>query len=234
MEKIYTGKTKDVFKKENGNLLFYFKDDVTGEEGIVDPGANQVMGQIKGKGKMSLEMSNYFFQVFLNKGVPTHFILADLENNSMEVKETRLPGGHLSASAGLEFISRQKAYGSFLRRYKKYIREELQPLNYLVEITLKDDERGDPLINDDTLLELGILNENQLKQGKELTRRAARIIEEELIQKELYLVDIKFEFGLLNKEVVLIDEVSADCMRVMDSQNRVQSHEEIYRKFFEV
>ncbi len=232
MQKIYTGKTKDVYQKENGNYLFHFKDDVTGEDGVVDPGANQIMGQIKGKGKMSLELSNHFFKLLQQNNLPTHFISADLTQNTMEVKEARLPGSDTGISGGLEFICRLYAYGSFVRRYQKYVKEELQPLNYLVEITLKDDERGDPLINDDTIAELRVLTPGQQQKAKELTRKAAEIIEQELKKKELYLVDIKFEFGLAGNEVILIDEVSADSMRVMDTNKNFLSHEEIFHKFF--
>jgi len=234
VEKIYTGKTKDVFKKPDGNLLFQFKDDVTGENGVVDPGANTVMGQIGGKGRMSLELSQYYFTILKNHGIPTHFISANPEEGTMEVKNADLPGNNKDSTGGLEFICRLKAYGSFLRRYQKHIKEELQNLPYLVEITLKDDERGDPLINDDAIQALGILTEKQLTQGKVFTRKAAEIIEGDLRKKNLQLVDIKFEFGLLNenqeKKMVMIDEVSADCMRVMDQNNQTLSHEEIFKK----
>ncbi len=235
LEKVYAGKTKDVYRQPNGNLLFSFKDDVTGEDGVVDPGANSVMGQIKGKGKMSLEMSQHFFNLLQQEGIPTHFIAADLNEKTMEVKEAQFPGKDLDAPAGLEFICRCKAYGSFTRRYQNFVKEKLQNLHYLVEITLKDDERGDPLINDDALLALGVLNREQLEKAKEITRRATQIIENELLQKGLYLVDIKLEFGISNesdKEVIIIDEVSGDSMRVMDKEGNVLSHEELYRCLF--
>ncbi len=232
MKKIYAGKTKDVYAKPNGNLVFSFKDDVTGSDGVVDPGANSVMGQIKGKGRMSLEMTRYFFNILQNKGIPTHMVSADLESNTMEVKVADLPGNNPGVTGGLEFICRRKACGSFLRRYQKFVREELQELDYLVEITLKDDERGDPLINDDALLALGILTREQLVKAKELTRRSAQIIEEELKKKDLSLVDIKFEFGLNEDDIILIDEVSGDSMRVMDADGNFLSHGEIYQQMF--
>ncbi len=228
MEKIYTGKTKDVYKKQEGILVFHFKDDVTGADGVVDPGANSVLGQISGKGKMSLELTQHYFKLLERNNIPTHFISADLSRGIMEVKNAQLPGKNLSEFGGLEFICRLKAYGSFLRRYQKYIREKLQQLPYLIEITVKDDEQGDPLINDDTIVALGILDEKQLARCKELTNSAAQVIEQDLLQKELFLVDIKFEFGLINNQVALIDEVSADSMRVMDKNGKFLSHQEIY------
>ncbi len=229
MKKVYTGKTKDVFEKPDGNLVFQFKDDVTGEDGVVDPGANTVMGQIKGKGKMSLEVSHHFLSLLGKAGIPTHLISADLPAGTMEVRAAQNPGTHLYPEGGLEFICRCKAYGSFLKRYRNYIAEELQNLNYLVEITLKDDQRGDPLITEDALLTLGLLQPEQLAQSKALTRKATKVIEEHLQEKGLVLVDLKFEFGLIEGEMVLIDEVSADSMRVMED-DKVLSHEEVFRR----
>ena len=229
MKKIYTGKTKDLYQKPGGNLLFQFKDDVTGEDGVIDPGANTVIGQLQGKGKMSLEVSSHFLKLLGEEGIPTHLLSVDLSKGIMEAKSAQIPGQHLHSTGGLEFICRCKAYGSFLRRYANYVGEELQDLNYLVEITLKDDERGDPLINDDTILVLGILQSEQLEQAKDLTRRATQVIEKELKEKGLTLVDIKFEFGLIDGQVALIDEVSADSMRVMES-GKTLSHEEVYSR----
>lgn len=230
-KKVYSGKTKDIYKQPNGNLLIVFKDDVTGENGVVDPGSNFVMGQIKGKGRISLEVTNHFFQILTNKNIPTHLVSIDLANNAMEAREALQPGKTVNPSAGgLEFVCRPKAYGSFLRRYQKYVREKLQDIDCLVEVTLKDDERGDPLINDDALVTLGLLTRAQLEKAKTYTRKITRIIEKDLRKKELTLVDIKMEFGLIDGEVVLIDEISADSMRVMDKSGKFLTHEDIHRR----
>ena len=114
---------------------------------------------------------------------------------------------------GLEVICRYRAYGSFMRRYGKYAQES-QPLDALVEITLKDDERGDPLINDEALVQLGLMNPDELEYIKNLTRRIAGIIRDDLMRHGLELVDIKFEFGRIEGEIVLIDDISGDNMRV--------------------
>ncbi len=225
-EKIYSGKTKDIHRLPNGHLLIVFKDDVTGENGVVDPGANTVMGQIQGKGRMSLGLTRYFFQRLQDEGIPTHLVSVDLDRNAMEVKEAVLPG---KGRGGLEFVCRRKAYGSFLKRYGAHIKMELQDLDYLVEITLKDDERGDPLINDDALVTLGFLTRPQLDNAKDLTRRIARIVENDLRERGLDLIDMKVEFGLIDGAVALIDEISADAMRVMDDAGKMLSHEEMYR-----
>lgn len=229
-EKIYSGKTKDIYALPNGNLRLVFKDDVTGENGVIDPGANTVIGQVQGKGRMSLAMTDYFFKQFHTAGIPTHLVAVDLEHNAMEVRRAEPPGKAISGTGGLEFICRTMAYGSFVRRYQKYLRETQQKLDYLVEITLKDDERGDPLINDDAIVALGLLSRAQLEQAKELTRRIARIVEADLRAKQLILVDMKIEVGLIDGQVVLIDEVSADAMRVMDQDGKVLDHKTLHER----
>lgn len=228
-ERIYSGKTKDIHRLSNSHLLIEFKDDVTGENGVVDPGANTVVGRIQGKGRMSLELTRHFFQRLQDEGIPTHLVSVDLDRNAMEVREAAVPGKDRSGAGGLEFVCRRKAYGGFLKRYGTLVEKELQDLDYLVEITLKDDERGDPLINDDALVTLGLLTRPQLDTARELTRRIARIVENDLRERGLDLIDMKVEFGLIDGAVVLIDEISADAMRVMDSSGRILTHEEIHR-----
>lgn len=229
MKKIYSGKTKDIYKKSEGILSIYFKDDVTGEEGVVDPGSNTVMGKIAGKGKESLKLTIYFFELLQKEGIPTHLISADIEKNRMEVREARMPGKDEAGSGTFEFICRKKAYGSFVKRYQKFIKEPLQELDYLVEITLKDDERGDPLINDEAIVSLGILERKALERAKTLTRQITVIIAEDLLQRNLDLVDIKMEFGIIDNDIVLIDEISGDSMRVMDKTGKILSHDELYQ-----
>jgi len=224
-EKIYSGKTKDVYGLPNGNILLVFKDDVTGEEGVIDPGANTVIGQVEGKGRKSLTMTDYFFKRLHAADIPTHLVSVDLDNSTMEVRRAEPLGKDINGTGGLEFVCRTRPWGSFLRRYQNYIRESEKTLDHLVEITIKDDERGDPLINDDTILALGLLGRSHLEQAKDLTRRVCGIVEADLRDKNLTLIDMKIELGLVDGEVVVIDEISADAMRVMDEKGKVLDHE---------
>ncbi|SFQ88085.1 phosphoribosylaminoimidazole-succinocarboxamide synthase [Halopseudomonas formosensis] len=223
-EKIYTGKTKDVYALDNGNILLVFKDDVTGEDGVIDPGANTVIGQVEGKGRKSLAMTDYFFKRLHAAAVPTHFVAADLDKGTMEVRRAEPLGKDVKGAGGFEFICRTRPWGSFLRRYRNYISDAERGLDYLVEITIKDDERGDPLINDDAILALGLLSAEHLAEAKELTRQVCRIVEADLRGKGLVLIDMKIEIGLVDGQVVVIDEVSADAMRVMDQSGQVLDH----------
>jgi len=221
---LHEGKTKRVLEKDVDTLVLKFKDDVTGADGKIDPGANEVVGQVAGKGNASLRLSQYFFTRLQEAGIPSHFLAADPAENTMTVKKA------VTFGRGLEFICRLKAYGSFLRRYGAYARE-LQDLDYLVEITLKDDERGDPLINDDTITALGIMKPDQLAAAKDLTRRLTRLVEEELAARDLRLIDIKFEFGLVDGKVAVIDEISGDNMRVMDKEGNFLDQKELCGAF---
>lgn len=211
MERIYEGKTKDVYRLDNGNILLKFKDDVTGEDGVFDPGANKVGLTIAGAGKSALKMTKYFFEKLAEENIPTHYIEANLDDVSMTVKDVEM-FGH-----GLEVICRFRAVGSFFRRYGAYC-EEGQKLDAFVEITIKDDERGDPPISKDALVMLGILKEEEFEQMIQLTKQIANIVKDELAQKELELYDIKLEFGKdkMNGEMMLIDEISGGNMRVYD------------------
>src|SRR5690606_30754072 len=164
-EKIYSGKTKDLYALANNNILLVFKDDVTGEDGVIDPGANTVIGQVEGKGRKSLAMTDYFFKCLHAADIPTHFVRADLEKGTMEVRRAEPLGKDISGAGGFEFVCRTRPWGSFVRRYQRYIRDTAATLDYLVEITIKDDERGDPLINDDAILTLGLLSPQHLEQA---------------------------------------------------------------------
>lgn len=212
----YKGKTKDVYALTDNKVLLKFKDDVTGEDGVFDPGANTVGLSIEGVGKSGLRMTQFFFEILEKKGIKTHYISADLEDVSMVVKEAENFG------KGLEVICRYRAVGSFLRRYGAYV-EEGAPLDALLEITLKDDERGDPTISKDTLVMLKILSEDEYEVLKRQTIEICTIIKEELNKKGLELYDIKLEFGRdkSTDEIILIDEISGGNMRVYKDGNYI-------------
>lgn len=229
-EKIYSGKTKDLYALPNGNILLVFKDDVTGTDGVIDPGANTVIGQVEGKGRKSLAMTDYFFTRIHAAEIPTHHVQVDLKQGTMEVRRAEPLGKDLQGGGGLEFVCRTRPWGSFIRRYQNYIRDTQQQLDYLVEITLKDDERGDPLINDDSLVALGLVSAEHLAQAKDITRRVCRIVEADLQSKGLTLIDMKIEMGLVDDQVVVIDEISADAMRVMDATGTVLEHSTVYEQ----
>ena len=208
MKLVYTGKTKDVFALDNGNYLLKFKDDCTGKDGVFDPGENSVGLTIDGVGDVNLRMSIYFFEKVNAAGILTHYVSADLQNTTMEVLPARVFG------KGLEVICRHKAVGSFYRRYSDYI-EEGADLPAYVEMTFKNDEKGDPLVTKEGLIALGVMSDAQYEDMKVMTQKITDIVAKDLLEKGLVLYDIKFEFGYdKDGNVMLIDEIASGNMRV--------------------
>ena len=215
-KQVYTGKTKNVFELENGNYLLKFKDDCTGKDGVFDPGENSVGLTIDGVGRVNLKMSVYFFEKINAAGIRTHYVSADLDDTTMEVLPAKVFG------KGLEVICRYKAVGSFFRRYGEYIAEAADLPEY-VEMTFKNDAKGDPLVTKDGLVALNIMSEKQYDDIKEMTKKITRIVADDMKSKGLELYDIKFEFGYDAKgEVMLIDEIASGNMRVYKDGKYIQ------------
>lgn len=208
MELKYQGKTKDVYELEDGNYLLKFKDDVTGANGVFDPGANTVGLTIEGVGRAGLSLTKFFFEKLNDMKIPTHYVDSDIENATMTVLPAKMFG------KGVEVICRYRAVGSFMRRYGLYAKEG-QVLDAYVEVTLKDDDRDDPLITDEALEMLGIMTKDEYKILVDLTRKIGQVVKDQLAKKEMELYDIKFEFGRVGDDnhIALIDEISGGNMR---------------------
>ncbi|HEY4567236.1 MAG TPA: phosphoribosylaminoimidazolesuccinocarboxamide synthase [Savagea sp.] len=216
MKLLYKGKTKDVYEGEGDTVVLQFKDDVTGEDGVFDPGANTVGLTIEGMGQSGLRMTTFFFEKLEEANVPTHFVSASLKDAQMTVKRATMFGN------GLEVICRYRAVGSFYRRYGQYC-EEGQALDAFVEVTLKDDDRNDPPISKQGLAMLGLLTEEEYDELEQLTRSVSNLVKEELAKKGLELYDIKLEFGRDSEgRLMLIDEISGGNMRVYDGDTYVE------------
>ncbi|MBQ8426263.1 MAG: phosphoribosylaminoimidazolesuccinocarboxamide synthase [Clostridia bacterium] len=213
MKKLYTGKTKDVYQLENGNVLLKFKDDCTGKDGVFDPGENSVGLTIEGIGKANLKSSVRYFEMIKKAGIKTHYVSADIDNATMEV----LPAenfGKAQGGNGLEVICRLVATGSFIRRYGEYIKDGTVLDGGYVECTFKNDEKGDPLVTAEGLAALKVMSLDMFKSMKEQTLKITKIVADDLKTICCDLCYIKFEFGYNNGEVILIDEIASGNMRV--------------------
>lgn len=227
MKLIYSGKTKDVYQTDDNLIVLKFKDDVTGVDGKFDPGANQVGLSIQGMGHQNVLLTSYFFELLKEKGIPSHYVKSDKEANTLTVKPAKVYG------KGIEVITRYRAVGSFYRRYGAYI-EQGTPLDNYVEVTLKDDEREDPLVTREGLIALGILTADQYDKMVALNLEIAQIIQAELAKQGIELYDIKLEFGYEEdpNDIILIDEVSGGNMRVYKDGVYIQPMD--LAKFFDV
>ena len=227
VELVRKGKTKDVYRLSDGTYRLHFKDDVTGHaDGTVDPGANTVVGKIAGIGDACLRMTTYFFELFRKEGLATHFISSDIAAGTMTVQPAKMFG------KGVEVIVRQIATGSFIRRYGDYIKDGA-PLDRLVEFTIKDDERGDPLSTSETLSALGIMTEAEYATQRDMARKICGVIDVEMKKRGLTLYDMKMEFGRCGEGDVisLVDEISPGCMRVYRGDKSL-SGMELAKEFF--
>ena len=235
LDKIKEGKTKDVYRYADGQVLLCAKDAVTGwiitnSDGstsiVEDPGANKVVGQIEGLGLKNIKSSAYYFDLFEKAGLSTHYIDSDFDNATMLVREAE-PIGY-----GLECIVRFFAMGSILRVYPMYLKNG-QVLHDFFEITTKDDAAGDPRISKELLgsQDFGTpMNESQYEACKQLCLKAAKLIRADLALLGLTLIDIKFEIGRIGDKTIIIDEVSAGIMRayngdIADDGNKLSEEE---------
>lgn len=213
MKTIYDGKTKTVLlSEETGDYYLYFKDSATGEDGVFDPGSNTVGGSVLGKGKAGLEISQYFFELMKTNDIPTHYLGADIENNLMKVRSVEVPK--------LEFVLRYFTAGSMCRRFTL---EQGIPFDppYL-EVTLKDDEQGDPLISERLCLMKGILRAGEYQRVLDLLVRIGEVLRAELASLDLKLLDFKLEFGFdEERNIYIADEITPDIWRVQDEAGEI-------------
>ena len=228
MSLLYQGKTKDVFKRPDGNLEFHFKDDATGymtsKGPVFNSGYDEVVGKIFGKGVISCQFTKYFFELFEEKGIPTDIIEANPHSNVMVVKPAKLLGAKNLADDfkgsdeiyGLECVFRKEVMGSWFRRYPCQV-----PGNSLdvIEFYAKG-KAGDPdiLMVDDALVQLGIMNQKEMETTKKRTRQISDIMYSEFAKKNFHLIDGKMEWGrsLHTGDVILIDDLSPDTFRVCE------------------
>ena len=213
MKKLYEGKTKNVLlDEENGIVNLFFKDDATGENGVFDPGSNSVGGSVEGKGKVGLAVSKYFFELMEANGIPTHYLGSDLDQGLMQVRQLTVPR--------LEFVLRYFTAGSMCRRFTL---EEGIPFDPVyTEVTLKDDEMGDPLISERLCIMKGLLAPGQYDEALDILVRVGEVLKAELKKMDLTLIDFKIEIGYdENGKVYVADEITPDIWRVRDPEGNI-------------
>jgi len=210
---IYEGKTKSVYLNEQtGEHFLLFKDSATGDDGIFDPGSNSVGGSVLGKGKSGLIISMYFFELMEKNGIPTQYLDADIEKCLMKVRPVTVPP--------LEFVLRYFAAGSMCRRFGLEPGLKFDPP--YVEVTLKNDEQGDPLISERLCLIKGILREGEHQAAVDLLIRIGEVLRVELSRIGLILIDFKIEFGFdEERNIYIADEITPDIWRVKDSSGNI-------------
>lgn len=211
---LYEGKAKKVFKTDDENLYIVdYKDDATAFNGLKK-------GQIAGKGVVNNRMSNFMMKLMEKKGVPTHFVEELSDRETLVKKVTIVP---------LEVIVRNIAAGSFSKRLGV---EEGSALKCtILEYCYKDDELGDPLINDYHAMALGIATREELDQIADMTFKVNEVLKEYFAQINIELVDFKIEFGKTpDGKIILADEISPDTCRLWDATTHEKLDKDRFRR----
>lgn len=212
-EKLYEGKAKQMFATDNPDLLIAgYKDDATAFDG-------KKRGQISNKGEYNTKISAYFFQKLEEKGIPTHFERM-LDERSMLVKKVQI--------IQVEVVMRNIVAGSLAKRLGL---PEGTVLPFpVLEHYYKNDELGDPLINESHIKVLGLATKEELDVIAEMSFKVNEIMKEITSKVGLDLVDFKLEYGRYHGKVILSDEISPDTCRFWDSQTKEKLDKDRFRR----
>lgn len=214
LEMLYEGKAKQVFKTEDPNvIIMHYKDDATAFNGIKK-------ASIGKKGLLNNKITTMIYKELIKRGIPTHYIETINEREQLCKKVTIFP---------LEVIVRNIIAGSMSKRLG--IPEGTKPSNTIYEICYKNDELGDPMINDHHAVALGAATYDELEQIYDLTRRVNEALKDIFASANITLVDFKIEFGKTpDGEIVLADEISPDTCRLWDSKTNEKLDKDRFRR----
>ena len=214
LEQLYEGKAKKVFKTSDPELyIVEYKDDATALNGLKK-------GTIRGKGVVNNRMSNYMMSLLEKEGVPTHFVEELSDRETLVKKVTIVP---------LEVIVRNIAAGSFSKRYG--VKEGTELSIPTIEFSLKNDDLGDPRINDYHALAINLCTKEELETIKKYTFAVNDFMKAYLLKAGVILVDFKLEFGKLSDgTIVLADEISPDTCRFWDVKTHAHLDKDLFRR----
>ena len=212
-ELLYEGKAKKVYTTENPDVLIVdYKDDATAFNGVKK-------GTIVGKGVVNNRMTNHIFKMLEEKGIPTHFIEEHSDRETAVKKVEIVP---------LEVIVRNVAAGSFSK--KLGIEEGFRLLSPTLEFSYKNDELGDPMINDYYAVAIGAATREEIDKITELVFKINEILVDYFKSVKVDLIDFKVEFGRYKGQIILADEISPDTCRFWDSETHEKLDKDRFRR----
>ena len=213
-EMLYEGKAKKVYATENPELyIVSYKDDATAFNGLKK-------GTIAGKGVINNRVTNYMMQMLEKNGVPTHFV-EEISNSETVVKKVQI--------VPLEVIIRNISAGSFSKRYG--VDEGIVFEQPTIEFSYKNDDLGDPLINEYHALALKLATREEIDTIKALAFRTNELMKDFFKKINVDLVDFKLEFGRLSDgTIVLADEISPDTCRFWESRTHEKLDKDRFRR----
>lgn len=213
LEMLYEGKAKKVFLTDVEDVLIVdYKDDATAFNGLKK-------GTIVGKGAVNNKMTNHLFRLMEKEGIPTHYV-EELSDRETAVKKVEI--------VPLEVIVRNVAAGSFSK--KLGIEEGTKLLSPTLEFSYKNDELGDPFINDYYALALGLATREEIDRISELVFRVNEFLCKYFKEIGIELIDFKVEFGRYKGEIVLADEISPDTCRLWDLETHDKLDKDRFRR----
>ena len=214
MEQLYEGKAKKVFATDDPNLVIVdYKDDATAFNG-------EKKGTIAGKGAINNVMSNHMFQLLEQQGVPTHFVEQLSDRETVVKKVSIVP---------LEVIIRNISAGSFAKRYG--VKEGIVFGEPTFELSYKNDDLGDPLMNDYHAIALGLATRAEIEQIKGMAFKVNEVMKQYFDTLNVTLVDFKLEFGkTADGTIVLADEISPDTCRLWDKTTGEKLDKDRFRR----
>ncbi len=214
LEQLYEGKAKKVFKTDNPNeFIIEYKDDATAFNG-------EVKGSIGGKGVINNKMTGVIFTMLEEKGIPTHFVKILSENEQLVKAVTIFP---------LEVIIRNTAAGSICKRLG--LEEGLKLDSPIFEFCYKNDDFGDPVINDYHAIAMKLATAEEIAVIREMTFKINEILKAYFLERGINLVDFKIEFGKTNDgQIVLADEISPDTCRFWDVETNEKLDKDRFRR----
>jgi phosphoribosylaminoimidazole-succinocarboxamide synthase len=211
---LYEGKAKKVFTTNDKDLLIVsYKDDATAFNGVKK-------GTIEAKGSVNNRVSNHLMKLLEGKGVPTHVVEEINDRETVVKKVTIVP---------LEVIVRNIAAGSLSKRLGL---EEGTKLNKTVlEYCYKNDDLGDPMINDYHIYALDLATSEELKTIEEISFKVNEVLTDYLSSVNIELIDFKIEFGRTSDgTIILADEISPDTCRFWDSKTKEKLDKDRFRR----
>lgn len=213
LDLLYEGKAKKVYNTEDADILIVdYKDDATAFNG-------EKKGTIQGKGVINNRMTNYLFQMLEKEGVPTHFV-EEISDRETVVKKVEI--------VPLEVIIRNVAAGSFSKRLG--IEEGTNLPAPTLEFSYKDDELGDPLINDYHAIAIGAATREEIDRITELVFKINDFLKKFFAECGIELIDFKVEFGRYKGGIILADEISPDTCRFWDIKTREKLDKDRFRR----
>ena len=214
LEQLYEGKAKKVYATDDPQLVIVdYKDDATAFNGLKK-------GTIAGKGVINNRVTNKLMQMLAEQGIPTHFVQELSERETLVKKVEIVP---------LEVIIRNISAGSFAKRYG--VEEGIVFDQPTIEFSYKNDDLGDPLLNEYHALALKLASKSEIDRIKTLAFRINDILKAYFATINVELVDFKLEFGrVMDDFIVLADEISPDTCRLCDAATNEKLDKDRFRR----